>query len=321
VAGSAAALVATGVVFGFLWISSLKTRSFSAQLPGSVLGIELRVQSGNVDVVGGSRNGLSISHSDRSAFGHGPRSQRSIRNGIVTITSSCPQLVVGHCGSDYRITVPANIPISIRAEHGTVYLAGYHGSADIATDTGAITAEGYCGFVLGAASAAAMSACRRRALLSVWHCAAAQATSRRSCRRATTECRPPRAAAPRASGESPTTRALRGRSTRSRAAGASGSQPGHDHGCSERACRGTQAVQRRVPRLAVRISECSAGRRLPGCPAGRAARGGRHRPRAVRTRAQARQSAASRPCSCSWADRPRKSARTTSDRVHRGSSR
>lgn len=146
-------LVAAGVVLGLLWISSLNTRSFSTQLPGAVLGVELRVQSGNVNVVGGSRDRLSIRHSDRSAFGHVPREQRSVRRGILAITSTCPDLVVGRCSSDYRIAVPDNVPISIRAEDGTVHLAGYHGSADIATNSGAITVEGYCGFVLGAASA------------------------------------------------------------------------------------------------------------------------------------------------------------------------
>jgi hypothetical protein len=153
VTGSAAVLVATGVALGVLWISSLKTRTFSTELPGSVLGIELRLQSGNVDVVGGSQGRLSIRHSDRSAFGHGPREQVSKRRGIVTITSVCPDLVVGRCSSDYRIVVPDNVPISIRAENGTVHLAGYQGSADIATNSGAITVESYCGFVLGAASA------------------------------------------------------------------------------------------------------------------------------------------------------------------------
>jgi hypothetical protein len=34
-----------------------------------------------------------------------------------------------------------------------IRLDGYRGSADIATDTCAINVEGYCGFVLGAASA------------------------------------------------------------------------------------------------------------------------------------------------------------------------
>ena len=57
------------------------------------------------------------------------------------------------CSASYRIDVPNDVPISIRTEHGDIRLDGYRGSADIATNSGAINVEGYCGFVLGAASA------------------------------------------------------------------------------------------------------------------------------------------------------------------------
>jgi len=146
-------LIATAVVLTVLWLSTVKTTSFASQLSASPLGIELRVQSGDVAVVGGSQSGVSISHSDDSVFGHGPREHRSISAGIIYVSSSCPRLVVGRCWANYRLDVPDDVPISIRAENGTVHLVGYHGSADIATNGGAISVEGYCGFVLGAASA------------------------------------------------------------------------------------------------------------------------------------------------------------------------
>jgi hypothetical protein len=141
------------VLLGALWLSSATTTRASTRLTGAVLGIELRVQSGDVTIVGGSPSGIWVSHTDRSVFGHRPREQRSLNGGIVRISSSCSQLVVGRCASDYQVDVPDNVPISVRAESGAVHLSGYHGSADIATNGGAITVEGYCGFVLGAASA------------------------------------------------------------------------------------------------------------------------------------------------------------------------
>ena len=150
---SAATLLIAGVALVALWLSSIQTRTVSSRLPASLGGIELHVQSGDVAIVGGSRTGVSISSSDRSVFGHGPREQRSLRGGILRITSGCPHMVVGSCSASYRIDVPNDVPISIRTEHGDIRLDGYSGSADIATDTGAINVEGYCGFVLGAASA------------------------------------------------------------------------------------------------------------------------------------------------------------------------
>ena len=151
--GSATVLVITGAIFGAVWLSSMTAATVSSHLPSSLLGIELRVQSGDVAIVGGSQTGVSISREDRSVFGHRPRERRSISSGILQISSTCPQLVLGSCTASYRIAVPNDIPISIRAQRGSVRLDGYHGSADIATDSGAITVEGYCGFVLGVASA------------------------------------------------------------------------------------------------------------------------------------------------------------------------
>ena len=146
-------LVIAGAVIGTLWLSSATTSTVFARLPASLLGIELRVQSGDVAIVGGSQTGVSISRKERSVFGHRPRERRSVSSGILRISSSCPQLVLGSCAASYRIAVPNDVPISIRTEQGNIRLDGYHGSADIATDSGAISVEGYCGFVLGAASA------------------------------------------------------------------------------------------------------------------------------------------------------------------------
>jgi len=151
--GSAATLAIAGAVLGALWLSSTETRTVSAHLPASLRGIELQVQSGDVAIVGGSQSGVSIARSERSVFGHGPRERRSLREGILRVSSGCPRMVVGSCSASYRIDVPNDVPISIRTEHGDIRLNGYQGSADIATDTGTISVQGYCGFVLGAASA------------------------------------------------------------------------------------------------------------------------------------------------------------------------
>jgi hypothetical protein len=150
---SAAVLVIAGVILAVLWLSSSKTVAVSSHTTASLMGIELRVQSGDVAVVGGSQNGVSIASSNRSVFGHGPRQHQSLHRGILQISSSCPRLVIGTCSASYRLAVPNDVPISIRTERGNIRLDGYRGSADIATDSGAIKVEDYCGFVLGAASA------------------------------------------------------------------------------------------------------------------------------------------------------------------------
>jgi len=154
VTASFALLLAGALVLGIWWLASSRTKSAAYYTgPAARTGIEVNVQSGNVTIVGGSQVGVFVNRTDRSVFGHGPREQVFVRGGILHLVSTCPSLVVGSCVSNYRLNVPDDVPVSVRAEHGNISLDGYHGSADLATDHGAISVEGYCGFVLGAASA------------------------------------------------------------------------------------------------------------------------------------------------------------------------
>ena len=153
VVGSLMAVIAGAAVLAAWWLASSRTTTVAYVLPRTLLGIELRVQSGNVTIVGGSQAGVSVSRTDHSVFGHGPREQRLVRLGILHLVSSCPALVLGSCVSNYLIDVPDNVSINVRAEHGAVRLEGYQGSADITTNAGSITAEGYCGLVLAATAA------------------------------------------------------------------------------------------------------------------------------------------------------------------------
>lgn len=153
VLASAVVLVAAAALLGGWWLASRGTTNTTYTVSRPLLGLELRVQSGDVTIVGGSQSGVSVVRTDRFAFGHRPHEQRSVVHGILHLSGRCPALVVGSCSSSYRIEIPDNVPISVRAESGSVRVEGYHGSADIATNGGDIAVEGYCGFVLGAASA------------------------------------------------------------------------------------------------------------------------------------------------------------------------
>lgn len=153
VVGSLVVLVAGAAVLAALWLGSSRTTTVAYAVPGTLLGIELRVQSGDVTIVGGSRTGVSVTRSDHSVYGHGPREQRLVRSRILHLVSSCPVLVLGSCASNFRIEVPDNVSITVRAEHGAVRLEGYQGSANITTKAGSISVEDYCGLVLGATSA------------------------------------------------------------------------------------------------------------------------------------------------------------------------
>jgi DUF4097 and DUF4098 domain-containing protein YvlB len=63
----------------------------------------------------------------------------------------------------YRLTVPNNVPVTVRSGSGDVSLSGFRGSAHISTDAGDIAADSYCGFVLqaraGSGSIATSASC------------------------------------------------------------------------------------------------------------------------------------------------------------------
>ena len=151
VCGSLMVLIAAAAVLAVWWLESSRTTTVVYTVPGTLLGVELRVQSGDITIVGGGR--VSVSRSDHSVFGHGPRERRLVRSGTLHLVSTCPVLILGSCASNYRIEVPNNVSITVRAEQGAVRLEGYQGSANLKTNAGSISVEGYCGLVLGATSA------------------------------------------------------------------------------------------------------------------------------------------------------------------------
>ena len=76
--------------------------------------------------------------------------------------------MVGSCTSDYRVAVPANVPVVIRSSDGDVHIAAFRGSADVQTGSGNVFVDGFCGFALsvktGSGSARATATCSPQTL-------------------------------------------------------------------------------------------------------------------------------------------------------------
>ena len=71
----------------------------------------------------------------------------SVRGGVLRIASRCPETVIGTLpASSYRIAVPDNVQVNVRTSSGRVRIAGLNGSARVATGSGAIAVDGFCGF-------------------------------------------------------------------------------------------------------------------------------------------------------------------------------
>jgi hypothetical protein len=150
VAASAVVLVTAALVMAALWAATSDRTSTSYFVSDAVLGIEIDVARGNVEIFGGGRDEVQVRRVERSLYGHRPQEHRAVANGILRIESRCPTLVLGSCAADYRVTVPESVAVTVTAERGDVRLTAYRGSAEVWTSKGSIAAEAFCGFVLQA---------------------------------------------------------------------------------------------------------------------------------------------------------------------------
>jgi len=143
VGAAAALLIAT--------VASSHERAVRFAVTGSLSGVILDVGDAEVDIAGGGRRQLlEVQRTDRYAFGHDAVASRTVAMGELRLRSRCPKAVPHTCSSRYRLVVPDNVPVDVRATGGTVRLRGYRGSARLTTRGGDIDVAGFCGFSLQA---------------------------------------------------------------------------------------------------------------------------------------------------------------------------
>src|SRR4051794_9781766 len=151
VAGSAVLVVGSGLAFAVWWLASSERQIATYAVRGAMSSVTLDLGGADATVVGGgSRRAVEGRRTDDFAFGRRADAQRQIAGGALRLRSRCPQTVLGSCSARYRVTVPDNIPVSVRTSSGDVRFSSYRGSARIDTQTGDIAVGGYCGFALQA---------------------------------------------------------------------------------------------------------------------------------------------------------------------------
>lgn len=152
VASSGAVLLAAVSALTLWWAATYDedTTSLTAKLPSTLLGIELTVARGDVEIVPGGPEDVLISRTEWSAYGQRPQERRAILDGVLKIESNCASLVLGSCAADYQLTVPEHVPVTISAERGDVRLGAFRGSARVSTRGGSIFVDSFCGFFLRA---------------------------------------------------------------------------------------------------------------------------------------------------------------------------
>jgi hypothetical protein len=107
-----------------------------AKMTQPIHAVELSSDAGHVNVHSG---GAAITihrrtnyHSDQP-----PHPGQQVRGGTLILTAGCSD-----CGTDYDVTVPASVALTINDKSGEITLDGMAGAIDVASGAGAVKATG-----------------------------------------------------------------------------------------------------------------------------------------------------------------------------------
>ena len=153
VVGSACLMLAVVIGLAAWWAATAESRTGFYAVRGTLSSIVLDLDDADAEIVGSrTRPTVEVRRTDDFAFGRPAVSQRSVDGGVLRLDSRCPNTVLPTCSADYRLTVPDNVPVTVRTDSGNVSFRSFRGSARIDTSTGDISAEGFCGFSFQARS-------------------------------------------------------------------------------------------------------------------------------------------------------------------------
>jgi DNA-binding NarL/FixJ family response regulator len=138
------------LLMGIGWIATMHTRTTRYTFSAPLARVDLAMSSGQALIVGTDSSTLQVRRTDQYSFGHSAHEQRSLKDGVLTITSSCPKIVLATCSASYELAVPETVAVTVRTTDGSVRLNGFRGTAAVQTGAGNVDVVAYCGFNLAA---------------------------------------------------------------------------------------------------------------------------------------------------------------------------
>ncbi len=109
--------------------------------PGPVRSVELDLEIGRVTVVPAGTDAPTVVRT-RKYLRDAPPASETVDVDVLRIEAECPRLVPFGCAVDYRLQVPAGIPVRIRTEQGSVSVADVTGTVDVDTRAGGVRLAG-----------------------------------------------------------------------------------------------------------------------------------------------------------------------------------
>lgn len=105
--------------------------------PGPVRSVEVDVEVGQVGVFAGQADEAKVERTRRYVRG-APRIRETLVDGVLRLRADCPRFVAVGCKVEYRLEVPATVPVRIRTDSGSVVVEDVRGTVDIGTGAGGI---------------------------------------------------------------------------------------------------------------------------------------------------------------------------------------
>jgi hypothetical protein len=152
VAVSVLALLGVAAVVGVWWWASTEERVASYRVVGDIAALQLDFGAADVRIDGGGTASVEVRRTDSFAFDRPPVEGRRVSDGVLELTSRCPDTLLGTCRAAYRLSVPNNIPLEVRTTSGRVSIDGLRASVTLSTTSGPISVDSFCGFSLRATS-------------------------------------------------------------------------------------------------------------------------------------------------------------------------
>jgi DUF4097 and DUF4098 domain-containing protein YvlB len=105
--------------------------------PGPVRSVEVDVEAGRVSIVAGEADAAKVDRT-RRFVGSEPTTEERLLGGVLRVTADCPRFLASVCEVDYRIEVPRGVSVKVRAERGSVSVAGITGMVEVDTGTAGV---------------------------------------------------------------------------------------------------------------------------------------------------------------------------------------
>lgn len=118
--------------------------SNSFDVKDKVTGVTVDSGGGDIDVVAGDGNAVSVTENLKYKSGHKPDTEHFVRDGNLhlKVTTDCgSSLGSADCTVNYRVEVPRSVAVSLHTGGGAVHLDGVSGGVDATTGGGEVKAE------------------------------------------------------------------------------------------------------------------------------------------------------------------------------------